>query len=225
MIKSAFKKNRGVTLIEMVAGTLIISIIFYVITNFASNMAFKYKHGFVDLENFRVAHQAINQLRRDYNMACPYVTAGDGVEELKKFLAMPFAISKVDEKFVGANRRIRITPQQLTFYKFADTSFSMDSQPLVEEVEYTFNADSGKLTRTCGGNSRQFNGFKEVEFKSFVHLANPQIPVLWAKIVLDQDYYADSGKPLELTASINSNFVIDSINHDGWQYKTFHQIK
>ncbi|MBU1108589.1 MAG: hypothetical protein KKB51_18075 [Candidatus Riflebacteria bacterium] len=218
-------KSKGITLIEVIAGTLIISVIFYTISSFTSNLAFKYKHGFVELENFRVAHRAISQLRRDFNMSCPYVTSGDGIEELKKFLATPLAISKGDGKFVGANRRIRITPQQITFFKFADTSFSMNPQPLVEEVEYDFASASGILTRSCNGNVVKFNGFKEVEFKSFVHLGNPRIPVLWARIVLDSEFYKGSGKLLELTVSIASNFVIDSINQSDWQYRTFHQIK
>lgn len=216
---------RGVTLIEVLAGMLIISIIFYVISNFVSNLAFNYKHGFVDLENFRVAHQAVNQLRRDYNMACPFITSGDGIEELKKFLLVPMAISRGDEKFVGANRRVRIAPGQLVFYKFADSGFSLNSQPVVEEVEYRFDAGSRQLTRTCNGLSRQFSGFKNVEFKAFVHMGNPRIPVLWVRLVLDQDYYKGSEKPLELTVSISSNFIADSINHGGWQYRTFHQIK
>lgn len=225
MSNPSTRHNRGVTLIEVVSGMLIISIIFYAITNFASNMAFKYKHGFVDLENFRVAHQAINQLRRDYNMACPYITSGDGIEELKKFMMVPMAISKGNEKFVGANRRVRIAPGQLVFYKFADQGFSFNSQPLVEEVEYIFDAGSGQLTRNCNGLSRQFNGFKNVEFKAFVHMGNPRIPVLWVRMVLDQKYYKGSEKPLELTVSISSNFIADSLNYSGWQYRTFHQIK
>lgn len=219
------RSSRGVTLIEVLAGMLVISIILYAITNFASNMAFKFKHGFVDLENFRVAHQAINQLRRDYNMACPYVASGDGIEELKKFLLVPMAISRGNEKFVGANRRVRIAPGQLVFYKFAEPGFSLNSQARVEEVEYIFDAASRQLTRKCGDSTKKFNGFKSVEFKSFVHMGNPGIPVLWVSLVLDQDYYKGSEKPLELTVSISSNFIADSINHRGWQYRTFHQIK
>lgn len=218
-------KSKGITLIEIIFGTLIISIIFYTISSFTSNMSFKYKHGFVELENFREAHRAISQLRRDFNMACPYVTSGDGIEELKKFLSTPLAISKGAGKFVGANRRIRITPQQLAFFKFIDTGFSMNPRPLVEEVEYDFVPASGMFTRKCNGNVVQFNGFKEVEFKSFVHLGNPKVPVLWARIVLDNEFYKGSGKELELTVSITSHFVADSINHSDWQYRTFQQIK
>ena len=217
--------KKGLTLIEIVVGTLIISVIFYAVSTFASHMAFKYKHGFVDLENFRVAHQAVNMLRRDYNMACPFITAGDGIEEMKKFLLTPLAISGDNAKFVGANRRIRITPQQIVFYKFAEAAFSTSSEPMVEEVEYRFDADSKNLIRSCGGQVQTFNGFKEVEFKSFVHEGNPHIPVLWARIVLSHEHYKDSDKPLDLTVSVSSNFVADSINYNAWQYRSFHQIK
>jgi len=217
------KRRTGITLIEIVVSMLIISIIFYAISKFASNMTFKYKHGFVDLENFRTAHHAVNMLRRDYKMACPYMTAGDGIEEMKKFLLTPLAVSAGSGKFVGANRRILINPQQIVFYKFTETGFSMDSEPLVEEVKYTFNADSGCLIRSCGDQTREFNGFKEIEFKSFVHQANPHVPVLWAKIVLSHEYYKDSTKALELTVSFSSNFVADAINQDNWQYRTYHR--
>ncbi len=225
MKEISINRRTGVTLIEIVVGTLIISIVFYAVSSFASNMAFKYKHGFVDLENFRVAHQAVNMLRRDYKMACPYITAGDGIEEMKKFLLTPLAVSAGAARFVGANRRIRVTSQQLVFFKFADTGFSSDPEPMVEEVEYRFDSDSGCLIRSCGGQSSEFKGFKEVEFKSFVHEANPHVPVLWAKIVLSHEYYKDSDKPLELTVSLSSSFVADSINRSDWQYRTFHKIK
>ncbi|KAF1083040.1 MAG: hypothetical protein GQF41_0807 [Candidatus Rifleibacterium amylolyticum] len=221
------KPHSGFTLVEMLIGTVIIGFIFYIVTSFSSNMAFKYKHGFVDLENFRVAHQAINQLRRDFNMACPYVTAGDGINEQKKFLLRPLSIDKGAGKFAGANRRIGIMPQHLTFYKFADASFGQHQMPVVEEVEYLFDSASGDLTRRCGATLQKFPGFKEIEFKSFVHQANPQVPVLWVRMTLDQDHYKESdfGKPLELTVSITSNFVADAINYNSWQYRNYHQSK
>ncbi|PKL49020.1 MAG: hypothetical protein CVV42_07575 [Candidatus Riflebacteria bacterium HGW-Riflebacteria-2] len=222
-MKSLPPNIRGLTLIEIIAGTLIISIVMYMISSFTSNMAFKYKHGFVSLENFRQAHQAVNMLRHDYNMACPYVTAGDGIEELKKFLMTPLAVTSINEKFVGANRRIRISPTQLIFYKYAEIGFSISEQPQVEEVEYRFNPAEKKLIRQCGENIREFRGFREVEFKAFVHAGNPLVPAVWARILLDQDYYKDSEKPLELTVFFNSNFVADAINHNDWQYRTYHQ--
>ncbi|MGM0597489.1 MAG: hypothetical protein ACQES9_10665 [Myxococcota bacterium] len=224
MKKGIIYQKHGITLIEIVTGTVIISFIFFMITNFASNMAFQYKHSFVDLENFRIAHQAVNQLRRDYNMACPFITSKDGIEELKRFLGRPLAISKDQGKFVGANRRIRITPRKLTFFKFAEFGFSKSSQPMVEEVEYSFDSKKRQLTRTSAGKTTRFKGFAEVEFKSFVHMGNNLTPVLWVKFVLDNDFYKGNEKPLELTVSIASNFVNDAINHSGWQYRTFHQL-
>ncbi len=219
--------DSGFTLVEILIGTVIISFIFYMITTFSSNMAFKYKHGFVDLDNFRVAHQAINQLRRDFNMACPYVTSGDGINEQKKFLFRPLSIDKGAGKFAGANRRIGIMPQHLTFFKFAEASFGQHRMPVVEEVEYVFDSDTGVLTRKCRGAQSKFPGFKEMEFKSFVHAANSQVPVLWVRMTLDQNHYqkSDFGKPLELTVSIASDFVADAINYNSWQYRVYHQTK
>lgn len=223
----AVKRCRGVTLIEILVGTLIISIIFYMISSFTGNMAFNYKHSFVELENFREAHQAINQLRSDYNMACPYVDSKDGIQELKKFTLRPFAMSKTDAKYVGANRRIRVAPNQLVFYRFSDSGFSENAKPEVEEIEYSFDSSSGTLVRKSAGRKIEFSGFKEFSFSAFVYQTNNQVPQVWVRMVLDQNKYRDAafGKPLEITTAISSAFAADAVNYNSWQYRTFHRAK
>ncbi|MFZ5951522.1 MAG: hypothetical protein ACOYXC_12510 [Candidatus Rifleibacteriota bacterium] len=226
MRKFCLEKN-GITLIEAVVGTLIISLVFYMISSFTGNMAFKYKHSFIELENFREAHMAINQLRRDYSMACPYVDSRDGLAELKNFVLKPFAISKIDAKYVGANRKIRVTPNQLAFFKYSVSGFSENPKPEVEEIEYTFDQSSGKLIRKAGSNTTTFDGFKDFSFSAFVYQTNTALPLIWVKMTLDQNKYKDSsfGKPLELTTSLSSTFVADSINYNSWQYRSYHRPK
>lgn len=217
----------GITMIEAVVGVLIASFLFYILFSFTGNMAFSYKHTFVELENFREAHLAISGLRRDYRSSCPYVNNRDGIEELKKFMLRPFAMSKTDGVYVGANRRIRVTATQIVFYKFADHGFSENHMPVVEEVEYRFDKASGCLLRKVGDQLTTFEGFKEFEFQPFVYEHNSKLPVIWVRMVLDNNKYVDSsfGKPLEITTTISGAFSADAINYSSWHYRTYHRAR
>ncbi|MEW6708417.1 MAG: type II secretion system protein [Candidatus Riflebacteria bacterium] len=219
----SLRTQRGITLVEILIGTGLISLIILVVTNFSSTMSMNYKRGFSDLENFREAHAAIIQLRKDFSMACPYMSKSDGIQELKKYTLRPFAISVGDGSIVGANRKIRVFPHQLTFFRFADPSFSDNPMPVVEEVEYLFDSAEKVLIRKHLGKTNKFAGFKEMEFKAFVHAANPDVPVLWVKMVFDQVSEGSSARPLELTTSISGCFVGDAINFRNWQYRTYHR--
>lgn len=223
-----YNKKTAMSLVEILISVAIASFVMLFVFKFSSRILFNFQHGFVSLQNFQDAHIAINYLRRDFSVSCPHITNKAGVGELKKFISKPFCINNTG-KFLGQNNQIQITPQNLIFYKYAypNKGFSTHKSPLIEEVKYDFNKTKATLTRSSGGRKQVFKGFKNVQFGLYVHEANKDVPVLHVKFLIDSDTSKSShfGKPLEITTSIASNFIADSVNHNGWSYRTYHRLK
>ncbi|HNV70730.1 MAG TPA: hypothetical protein PKO06_13600, partial [Candidatus Ozemobacteraceae bacterium] len=84
------------------------------------------------------------------------------------------------------------------------------------------------LNRLDAGQVKVFQGFENVEFKLYVHECNPQVPMLWVKIVVNEsgNIYGNNLKAdraLELTTTISSAFVTSNLENLSWNYETAHQ--
>lgn len=224
--KQAIRVNhRGMSLVEILIAVVLTSFVLLMVFKFSSGAMFQYKHGFVNLQNFQIAHTAISRLRRDFTMACPYVTKQDGKESMKLFLLKPFTLGG-GGTFLGNNRTIQISPHHLIFYRFKFDGFSGNSNPPVEPVEYIFLPQKKTLVRKCAGKDKEYAGFSDVEFAAYVHKTNPDVPLLRVRLLLDHGDKGTvhTGKPLELTTSISSAFVSDLVNYNGWHYRTYHSL-
>lgn len=226
--RNIFKQKSAMTLVEMIISVSIASFIMLFIFKFSSRIFFNFQHGFVSLKNFQDAHIAINYLRRDFSVSCPHITNKGGVNELKRFIGKPFSVGGTG-KFLGSNDQIQIMPHHLIFYKYVYPSqgFSNNKRPLIEQIEYVFDETKGTLSRLSSQGKQTFKGFKQVVFGLYVHEANKAVPVLRVKFLIDSgaNKSVHFGKPLEITTSIASNFIADSVNYSGWSYRTYHRIK
>jgi len=211
----------GFTLAEILVTVVISSFLLITAIGFYRRMSYQFQLGIVDLKNFQDAHMAINYLRKDFSMSCPYLSTDISDNEMKEFMLKPMAIGFED---AGKNnsKRIQILLGQIKFYKFSDYNFSSNKHTKIEKVEYEFHEDKGILERKTSQGSIFFSGFVNVGFYSYVHPSNPQVPILWVRLIINNDKkkLRGSEKTLIINTSIVSNFVADASKYPYWNYNS-----
>jgi len=124
---------------------------------------------------------------------------------------------------------IKLDSDSISIPKFAFDS--PDEEPRVEYVTYTYepgNILSRKLVDASGTLKKEikFSGIENVEFKMYTHQLNPNVPILWVRLLVhDKSTYGSDqiGKALEVTASISSPFITSLVNNRNWRFETGHK--
>jgi len=230
MTHSAYqRRRRGFTFVEMAMTVGIALLVFLMIYRFMSSTRMHYMYGTVNLQNLQEARMAINYLRRDFSCATPYIAGQDQVDYINMQKAQNFVFETPGWAPIPDVNLIKCDTDSLSIPKFAFGS--PDEEPRIEYVTYTYepgNILSRKLLDATGNLKKevQFSGIENVEFKLYTHKLNPDVPVLWVKLLIhDKSTYGsdDIGKALEVTASISSPFITSLVKHRNWRFENGHK--
>ncbi|PKL42882.1 MAG: hypothetical protein CVV41_12710 [Candidatus Riflebacteria bacterium HGW-Riflebacteria-1] len=222
------EKKRGFTFVETAMSVGIALVVFLMIYRFMSSTRQHYMYGTVNLQNLQEARMAINYLRRDFSCATPYIGGQGQVNFPNMQKARNFVFETPGWTPINAVNLIKLDSDSISIPKFAFGS--PDEEPRIEYVTYTYetgNVLSRKLVDATGvlKNEVKFSGIESVEFKMYTHQLNPNVPVLWVRLlVLDKSYgTGEIGKALEVTASISSPFITSLVNNRNWRFETGHK--
>lgn len=216
--------RRGFTFVEMVMSVAIALLVFLMVYRFMSGTRHHYMYGTVNLQNLQEARMAINYLRRDFSCATPYVGGQGQVDWPDMQKARNFVFETAAWNPIPAVNLIKLDSDSISIPKFAYGS--PDEEPRIEYVTYTYepgNILSRKLVDSTGALKREvrFTGIESVEFKLYTHQLNPNVPLLWVKLLVhDKELYNNVGKALEVTASISSPAITSLANHPNWRFQT-----
>ncbi len=215
-------------MIELSISMAVGAVVLFMVFKFMTYTRMHFMHGTVNLQNLSEIKSAINYLRRDFSSACPYLSQNDSRLKLPELRNLPF---NVNNKADGLDSKLVVLDaanKKLQFHRFVfDTESGAAFAPKVQEVIYVYNSQKKTLTRTMGTTKVVFNGFENVEFKYFLSEYNERVPILWVKIVAHEGKNAvganmDLGKPVELTASIASSFMVSYYTNKSWNLDTVH---
>jgi len=223
------KRSRGFTFIEMSMSVAIALVVFLMIYRFMSSTRQHYMYGTVNLQNLQEARMAINYLRRDFSCATPYIGGQGQVNFVNMQKARNFVFETPGWSPIAAVNLIKCDSDSISIPKFAFGS--PDEEPRIEYVTYTYepgNILSRKLVDSTGNLKKEvkFSGIENVEFKLYTHQLNPNVPVLWVKLLVhDKSTYGSDeiGKALEVTSSISSPFITSLVNNRNWRFETGHK--
>jgi hypothetical protein len=197
------------------------------IVKFFSGVQMHFQRSWVDLQSFHEGQMAMASLRRDFAGACPLLEKTNGRTALKMALKHPVKGSGIANP-LPSSQVIQVEKHQVVFHRFLFETDDSSPTPRVERVEYRFDPASSSLLRISGGNTRTFHGIRDLEFRLYSHELNPQLPVLWLRIVVLEGVSVGgssptTGSPLELTTSLQSTFLLDAHKHPSWNFDTYHQ--
>ncbi|MBU1107453.1 MAG: hypothetical protein KKB51_12355 [Candidatus Riflebacteria bacterium] len=227
MIKSAFKDiRRGFTFVEMAMSFGLALVVFLMVYRFMSSTRQHYMYGTVNLQNLQEARMAINYLRRDFSCATPYIGGQGQVDFINMQKARNFVFETSDWANISGVNLIYLDSGSIRIPKFAFDS--PDEEPRVEYVTYTYepgNILSRKSVDAGGAVKREvkFSGIESVEFKIYTHQLNPNVPLLWVRLLVHDTYDTGIGKALEVTTSISSPFITSLVNNRNWRFETGHK--
>jgi type II secretory pathway pseudopilin PulG len=217
--------NRAFTMVELLVGFLIFSMVLMMVNQFISAIRRGYMHGTVNLERLEEARLAISYLRRDFTSASPTLSEKDPAKIRRFFLKCPFDLG--GKPVTGfKSSPIQVSDSSITFYRFTFESSDGNQAPKVFPVSYEFNKNAQTLTRTTPDGQKVFDGFRNVVFKCYVHKNSPEIPLLHVEFEVFEEKerkHEEQGKPLTLSATIGSVFVTDSLKNPVWNFTTFQQ--
>lgn len=224
------RKKHAMTMVEIMVSIIVASLVFKVAYDFLTDTRHNYMYGTVNLQNLQEARLAINYLRRDFASACPlfadpFDSSTGGYVNLQEVKQQLFVTGNSNNNMNG--ELMQVHEQGLMFHKFVYGSFG--EKPKVEPVTYQFDESAMTLVRTSPSKGTQvFKGFESVKFALYTHEINSAVPVLWVKFRIHESsniFGSDSiGKALELTTTITSPFVTDSIKNKYWRYEMGHQL-
>ncbi len=231
------RKSSAFTLIEVLVGLAIATLVLFTIYKFLSSTRHHYMYGTVNLQNLQEARLAINSIRRDFSCACPKInypptgvdlsgtadvmqTAYEKLQKLRKQMFMTPSYS-----YNERGELMQIQSSDLCFHKF---EYGVNGEkPVVQQVRYNFDYSAKTLTRLGeDGSIRRFTGFESVLFELYLHDLSPEVPVLWVRFKIHEgDKYGDEeiGNALELTTSIASPHISSSLKNKFWRYETGHE--
>ena len=213
---------RGFTLLEMIVSIVLGMMALFFIYRFMSNTRLQFMSGTVNLQNLQDARLAINYLRRDFGSSCFLVSSLDAFEDV--FLARMNSYTSGSTWATGKKSAlINVSPGQISFHRF-DFATSPDvATPGVLLTEYRFDPAAKTVYRLDKGEEKAFKGIENCEFKLYCHEANPRIPMLWVKLVVNEnEIYGNnlpSNRSLELTTTIASPYVSSNIQITSWNYE------
>ncbi|OGK12639.1 MAG: hypothetical protein A2W80_09110 [Candidatus Riflebacteria bacterium GWC2_50_8] len=220
--------GRGFTFVEMAMSVGIALMVFLMVYRFMSSTRHHYMYGTVNLQNLQEARMAINYLRRDFSCATPFIRGQGQVGFFTMQKAQNFVFETTGWVATAGINLIKCDSDSISIPKFAFGS--PDEEPRIEYVTYTYepgNILSRKLVDATGGLRKEvkFSGIENVEFKLYTHKLNPNVPVLWVKLLVHDKTYGtgEIGKPLEVTASISSPFITSLVNNRNWRFETGHK--
>lgn len=217
--------NRAVTMVELLFGFLLLSLVLLLVNQFVSGIRSGFMHGTVNLERLQEARLASSYLRRDFTSASPTVSERDPSKIRRFILKYPLELSgKPVTAFKSSP--IQISGSSVTFYRFTYDSSTGLEAPKVFPVSYEFQKAAQTLTRTTPHGQKVFKGFRNVLFQCYVHKSSPEIPLLHVEFEIFEERgnkHEEQGKPLVLSATIGSVFVNDSLKNRFWNFTTFQQ--
>ena len=229
LLKKSYLKNRkAITFVELMICLIIASLIFGVAFTFLSTTNKNYMYGLVNLQNLQNARLVINYLRRDFTAACPRFDdpekSKNGYVNIQRIRNQIF----YDKENLAGGDLIDIKPHKISFHKYVFGS--SDKNPIVEPITYEFNSDSHTLTRTSKTRGKKvFSGIEDAKFALYVHKTNPNIPLLWVKLKIQDPKNINNddklGKSLEINTTISSTFVNSSLKNRYWRYEIGHESK
>ncbi|MBR4569235.1 MAG: hypothetical protein IKO19_01005 [Candidatus Riflebacteria bacterium] len=227
--KKYYLKRKGVSFVELMVCIIVTAILFKLIYDFMANTRHNYMYGVVNLQNLQEARLAINYLRRDFSSACPKFAdpnedPQNGFVNLQKARKQLFITQTTTGDIKG--ELIQIHPKGLLFHKYLYGSSG--EKPKVETITYQYDQSSKTLVRTSETKGAKiFTGIEDVDFALYTHEVNPNVPLLWVNIKVQEseNMYGSSGigKTLELTTTISSSFINSSQNNKYWRYETAHE--
>jgi type II secretory pathway pseudopilin PulG len=219
------KWNRAFTMVELLVGFLILSLILLLVNQFISAIRRGFMHGTVNLERLQEARLAISYLRRDFTSASPTVSEKDPSKIRRFILKYPLELSGNPVSGFKSSP-IQISGSSVTFYRFTSDSTTGLEAPKVFPVSYEFQKSAQTLTRTTPDGQKVFKGFRNVQFQCYVHKSSPEIPLLHVEFEIFEERenkHEEHGKPLVLASTIGSVFVTDSLKNRFWNFTTFQQ--
>ena len=227
--KNNLKRRKGISFVELMVCIIITAILFKLVYDFMANTRHNYMYGVVNLQNLQETRLAINYLRRDFSSACPKFAdpnedPQNGFVNLQKARKQLFITKNTGEGIPG--ELIQIHQKGLLFHKYIYGS--SNEKPRVETITYQYDNSSKTLVRTSETKgTKVFSGIKDVDFALYTHELNPNVPLLWVNLKVQESgnmYGSDGiGKTLELTTTISSSFINSSQNNKYWRYETAHQ--
>jgi hypothetical protein len=219
------RPNRAFTMVELLVGFLIFTLVLMMVNQFVSTIRQGFMHGTVNLERLEKARLAISYLRRDFTSASPILSEKDPSKIRRFFLKCPFELG--GKPVTGfKSSPIQVSDSSIIFYRFSYDSSDGTQAPKVFPVSYEFKKNTQTLTRTTPDSQKEFDGFRNVVFKCYVHKNSPEIPLLHVEFEVFEEKdqkQKEQGKPLTLSATIGSVFVTDSLKNPFWNFTTFQQ--
>ena len=183
-------------------------------------LGWQFRRGSGDLQNLQEARLALAALRRDFAGAVPRLSAagpGPQRERTRRFPITAAPPGPTARPGSAGNAPVRLLPDGIEFQVGRFDSPADDLAPRLDPVSYTFDAKTGTLIRATPGGTTRFRGIREAQFEVFAHAANPDVPLLWVRLVtLADDGAAAGGQPLELATTMASRFIASDRRTPSW---------
>lgn len=202
-------KNIGFTLVEVLIGSVIISLILAMLsktTGFVRSNVIKES---AELQNLEIARNVINSIRRDYAVASAEYDSNDSFSDKYMVQLMP-VVSEASNN--SGSKPMRINDNSILIYKkLIDGTY--------EHISYKFNKNKGYITRKSDkGKEKRFNDIKDAKFAVYFlqkDLNYTNTPLLWVSITVENGI-GENKKELNLVATIASNVIVKELTNCFW---------
>ncbi len=210
----------GFTLVEVLVALAIGVFLLAAIGQALGFLGWQFRRGSGDLQNLQEARLALAALRRDFAGAVPRLSATGSAPQRERTRRFPITApppGPTAGSGSAGNAPVRLLPDGIEFQVGRFDSPADELAPRLDPVRYTFDAKAGTLERTTPAGTTRFRGIREVQFEVFAHAANPDVPLLWVRLVtLADEGAAAGGQPLELATTMASRFIASDRRTPSW---------
>lgn len=210
------KHRRGVTLVEILIGTILAVMLIALSVGMIRFVRRHQSVGTSDLRELQDARLAISHLRRDFRSATINTESNVTLSKQRNLHRNPLVQAGSWRAESGVTPII-VDRTSIQFFKQSFETDSTDKNPKLQQIMYQIDSSRNCLVRSGPGFETAFTSIINADFRIYGHPLNKDVPVLLVKFdIMAEDL--ESHQNMEFVTTISSSVISQKINNLSWHH-------